>query len=84
MRFFGSVAECSDQNRMSAANLATCLGPCLLFTREDQQFNAYVNAAKVVEFLINEQKKLFPSEQPADVPTTPNLRLSTHQNPLDS
>ena len=33
---------------MSAANLATCLGPCLLFAGGDQKVTPYIDLAEVV------------------------------------
>lgn len=62
IRFLNRVAEYSSENKMTASNLAICIGYSLLYPKE-QLSSSYTNCSIVVELMIIHYKQLFPEDK---------------------
>lgn len=64
-QFLYDISKNSDQNLMTASNLAVCIAPNVIGREEDEsQLQSSMNATRAVEFLISYFPDLFPDFAP--------------------
>lgn len=68
VRFLARVAEYSSENKMTAANLAICIGCSLLYPK-DQSSTSYTSGSTSLELMILHHKQLFPPASSLDQST---------------